>query len=62
MGMPPEPGSKEYDDMVEFMREDLRTGMGLTKIIESARKAVEAQGKDFDEEFAKWVEKRERRL
>jgi len=56
MGIP-HPDSKEYDRMVDFMREDLRTGMGLTKIIESARKAVEESGRNFDEEFAKWLKK-----
>ena len=49
----PKPGTEEY--------EDLRTGMGLTKIIEQARKQIEDSGKDFDEEFNKWLEKRERR-
>jgi hypothetical protein len=54
----PEPGTKEYEDMVEFMREDLANGFALTKIIMAARKAIEAAGKNFDEEFAKWLEKR----
>jgi len=57
----PKPGTEEYERMVSFMREDLRTGMGLTKIIEQARKQIEDSGKDFDEEFNKWLEKRERR-
>lgn len=60
MGMP-EPGSEKYDEMVKFMREDLRTGMGLTKISQAVRKAVEESGRDFDEEFNKWLKKRERR-
>ena len=60
MGIP-EPGSEKYDEMVKFMREDLRTGMGLTKISQAARKAVEESGRDFDEEFNKWLKKRERR-
>lgn len=54
----PEPGTKEYEEMIKFMREDLESGFALTKIIMAARKSIEAAGKNFDEEFAKWVEKR----
>jgi hypothetical protein len=54
----PELGTQEYEDMIEFMRQDLASGGALTKIIMAARKAIEAAGKDFDEEFAKWRERR----
>jgi hypothetical protein len=40
--------------MVDFMRADLESGMGYNKLIESARKRLKEQGKDFDEEFDKW--------
>jgi hypothetical protein len=54
----PEPGTQEYEDMIEFMRQDLASGGALTKIIMAARKAIEDAGKNFDEEFAKWLERR----
>jgi len=56
MGMP-NPGSKEYEEMVEFMRADLEADMGYSKMIETARKSVEAKGKNFQEEFEKWKKK-----
>lgn len=54
----PEPGTTEYEEMIEFMRYDLEHGGALTKIITAARKAIENAGKDFDDEFAKWVARR----
>ena len=42
----PEPGTREYDEMVEFMRRDLETDFASTKLI-----------KDFDEEFDKWLKR-----
>lgn len=55
MGMP-EPGTQAYEDMIDFMRKDLESGMGCSKIIE-------ADGRDFDEEllllifcYKKWKE------
>jgi hypothetical protein len=56
MGIP-DPGSKEYEEMVAFMRADLETDMGYSKIMEAARKSIEARGKNFQEEFEKWVKK-----
>ena len=53
----PKPGSKKYDDAIKFMRADLASGMGYTKIEMAARKLIKEDGKDFDEEFAKWKEK-----
>jgi hypothetical protein len=50
----PEPGSKEYEEMVDFMREDLGSNMGYSKIEKAARKLLKEQGRDFDKEFAKW--------
>jgi hypothetical protein len=60
MGMP-EPGSKEYDEMVDFMRKDLESGMQLTNIEMIARDIVKARGGDFDKEYAEWLKKQERR-
>jgi hypothetical protein len=54
----PEPGTQEYEDMIEFMRQDLESGGALTRIIMAARKAIEDAGKNFDEEFAKWLARR----
>jgi len=53
----PEPGSQEWEDMVDFMRKDLDSGMAYTKLIEKAKKLIEARGGNFDEEFEKWKEK-----
>lgn len=54
----PEPGSKEYEEMVEFMRYDLEHDFALTKIVMAARKVVKARGGNFDEEFAAWTKRR----
>jgi len=54
-GMMAIPGRiKEYEKAIEFMRADLASGMQLTKIEMMARKIVKEDGRDFDEEFAKW--------
>jgi hypothetical protein len=58
MGIP-EPGTKKYDEMIDYMRADLESGMQYTKLEVMARKIIEKSGRDFDEEFAKW--KKERR-
>jgi hypothetical protein len=48
-----EVGSDAYERMIDFMRKDLESGMGYTKIEMAARKIIEARGGNFDEEFAK---------
>ena len=50
----PEPGSQAYESMIDLMRADLESGMRYSKIIDTARKNIEADGKDFNEEFEKW--------
>jgi hypothetical protein len=55
MGMP-EPGTMEYELMIDHMRADLESGMALTKVEMAARKILKERGKDFDTEFAKWKE------
>jgi len=57
MGLP-QPGSMDWEKMVEFMRKDLASGMQYTKIEMAARKLLEEQGQDFDTEFQKWKEKK----
>ena len=50
----PEAGSRDYEDMVEFMKADLKCGMGYTKIIEATRQRLESEGRDMNKEFEKW--------
>jgi len=50
----PEPGTQEWEEMVDFMRADLERDMGYTKLIKAAEEAIKARGGDFDEEFEKW--------
>jgi len=37
----PEPGTQAWEDMTDFMRKDLESDMGYSKIIEAGRKIVE---------------------
>lgn len=53
MGLP-EPGTQAWENMVDFMRKDLESGMKYTKIEILARKIVEDRGGNFDEEFENW--------
>lgn len=50
----PTPGGPKWERMVERMRQDLYSNMRLTKIEVAARSIVEADGRDFDEEFTLW--------
>ena len=50
----PEPGTDEWEHMADFMRADLENDMAYSKIIQKGREIVEADGRDFDEEFEKW--------
>ena len=54
----PEPGSKEWEEMVDFMREDLESDMGYSKIIKFAKDRIEARDGNFNEEFEKWKKER----
>lgn len=47
MGMP-EPGSKEWEEMADFMRADLESGMKYTKLEMVARDLVNSSLKCFD--------------
>jgi len=56
----PKPGSNEWESMIDFMRADLKnSGMQYTKIIKLAKEKIEAEGRNFEEEFAQW--KKEKR-
>lgn len=57
----PEFGTSEYENMIQFMREDLESGGAYTKLILAAKKAIEAQGKNFDQEFEKWMKKKKQK-
>lgn len=54
MGMP-EPGSDKFERMIDFMRVDLDSNMGLSKIIQAGRRIVEADGRDFEENKDLWL-------
>jgi hypothetical protein len=54
----PIPGSAEYERMVDFMRADLENDMAYSKIIKAARDRLQSEGRNFDEEFKQWKEKR----
>ena len=54
----PIPGSAECERMVDFMRADLENDMAYSKIIKAARDRLQSEGRNFDEEFQQWKEKR----
>ena len=53
----PKPGSNEWESMIDFMRKDLESSMGYSKVITAAKKIVEDRGGNFNEEFEAWKEK-----
>ncbi len=46
------------EENIEFMREDLESGMRHTKMVEATKKKFKAEGRDFDKEFAAYKAKR----
>ena len=56
--MMPEPGTDKYEKMIDFMRADLESNMGYSKIIAAGKKIVEDRGEDFEEKFNEWKEKK----
>ena len=50
----------EYENLIDFIREDLESNMTYSKLIETARKQFESQGRDFDKEFDDWKENHRR--
>lgn len=59
--MMPEPGSQEYEKMIDFMRADLESGMGYSKIIAAGKKIIEDRGENFEEKFAEWKENKNKK-
>ena len=53
----PDTDTQAWEDMVAFMREDLDNNMMRTRLILKTRELLRSQGRDFNEEFAKWKEK-----
>ena len=52
---------KLAEEQIEFMRADLESNFAYTKIIEVAKKIVEAEGKNFEQEFEKWKQERSKK-
>lgn len=52
----PDIDTQAWEDMVDFMREDLDNHMMHTRLISKTRELLESQGRDFDTEFVKWKE------
>jgi len=50
----PKPGDVGYEDMVDFMRADIKLNEERAKIERAARGIIKKDGRNFDEEFAKW--------
>ena len=57
-GYMPDPGTKEFEEMIDYMGADLNSGMQYTKIEMAARKLLKDQGRDFEAEFKKWKEEK----
>jgi hypothetical protein len=47
-----------YESMIDFMRTNIETNFGYSKIIKKAKEKLESEGKDFWEEFEKWKKER----
>ena len=52
---------KLAEEQIEFMRADLESNFAYTKIIEAARKLVDADGRNFEQEFEKWKQERSKK-
>ena len=44
-------------EQIDFMRGDLESDMGYTKLIEETRNRFKEEGRDFYKEFKAWKEK-----
>ena len=44
-------------EQIDFMRRDLESNMGYSKIIEATKKHFKEEGRDFDKEFKEWKDK-----
>ena len=56
----PDTDTQAWEDMVDFMRDDLESGMMRTRLILKTRELLKSQGRDFDAEFAKWKKENEK--
>ena len=45
------------NNQIDFMRADLESNMGYTKMIEATKKRFREEGRDFEEEFKEWMKK-----
>lgn len=52
------PDKQNYDKVIDYMRADLDSGMAFTGLEMKVRKILATQGRDFDEEFRKWKERK----
>ena len=58
--MMPEPGTREFENMIDFMRADLESGMQYSALEITVRKMLKLQGRDFNKEFEKWKKEKGR--
>ena len=42
-------------EQIDFMREDLESNMGYSKMIQFVKDKFEAEGRDFDEEYKQFL-------
>lgn len=58
----PAPGTRDYDDLLRFIRADSLINEKYHKLISALTDEIESQfaeqGKDFDKEFAEWQAER----
>jgi len=44
-------------EQTDFMRMDMESSFGYSKIIEATRSRFKAEGRDFDKEFKEWKQR-----
>lgn len=49
-----DPNSPDYENIINFMRADLESGMGYTKLIENCKSMMARGGRDFEKEYKHW--------
>lgn len=49
------------DEQIDFMRADLASDMGYTRMIEATKERFKEEGRDFDAEFKRWERKKNKR-
>lgn len=52
---------KFTEEQIEIMRQDIQSGMALTKWEIKVREQMKKEGKDFDAEFEKWKNEKGRK-